>query len=97
MATTFKSIRLPSIPQPDGSDASTLAVLMALKQAVEWLLGSRDTVPTHRIFVQDATPVARTEGDLWITSQPTSTLSYWTGTAWQPFAVAHPDGTLHSS
>jgi hypothetical protein len=94
----FNRPKLPAIPSVAPTTESMLAAINALKQAVEWLLGtSRGGDAVGRVFVQNQPPTAHTIGDLWITTQPTSSMSYWTGEKWQSFAVAHPDGSLHTS
>lgn len=95
----FRKPRLPtSIPTPEDNQLSILATLNALKQAVEFLQGQIASNPgAARVFIQNEPPTAHTKGDAWFAVLPTSSLSYWDGTKWQLFAIAHPDGSLHTS
>lgn len=95
--TDYLPPRMPAIPFPEPTMPSVLATLVSLKGAVEMLLGTRMNTPSNRVYIQDTEPTGMAGGDLWITVQPKSTISFWTGAAWQVFAVAHPDGTLHTS
>jgi len=90
--------RMPTIPVPDGTLKGNTETIMALKTAVEWLQGVKsDHAAAIRCFVQNTQPVAHSVGDLWVVDQPTSSISYWTGQKWQLFAIAHADGSFHSS
>lgn len=97
--TFFHKPRLPvSIPSVENNSASMLAAINALKQAVEFMQGAiSDNNAAVRVFIQNKPPTAHSVGDLWITTLPTSSINYWTGEQWQLFAIAHADGTLHST
>ena len=75
--------RLQSIPVPLlGNAQSVHDTLMAMKQAVEEMLGETGNAPVSRTFIQEATPTAIVVGDLWI--QPSTTrISYWDGRGWR--------------
>lgn len=77
-----KTPKMPSIPSPlMGNDQSMHEALMAMKAALEMLMGTRGVSPASRVFVNDKMPEAYSVGDLWV--QPaTSRLSYWNGSAW---------------
>lgn len=96
---TYNPPRLPAaIPQPEDNTPSILAVLHALKESVEWLLGvRRGSDPVARVFVQNDQPTPHTPGDLWIMTQPSLMVQYWDGTMWMTMLVAHSDGSLHDS
>ena len=95
----FNPPRLPTaIPQPEESMPAVMAVLHALKDSVEWLLGTRrGSDPVARVFLQSDQPTPHTPGDLWIIAQPNLTVRYWDGQMWMTILVAHPDGSLHTS
>lgn len=71
-----------SIPVPvKGNPDSVHETLMALKQVVEQLLGTRGDQPAGRTFVQEKVPTAVSTGDRWI--QPLNgNESYWNGNQW---------------
>lgn len=79
--------KFPSIPTPiQGNPSSYQDALMAMKQALEMLMGTRGDQPATRTFVDTKTPQAVSKGDLWV--EPNSgRLSYWTGRLWQQINV----------
>jgi hypothetical protein len=75
------TVKMPSIPTPvKGSADSTQEVLLAMKQALELMMGTRGNQPVTRTFLQDDKPSAIAQGDLWITSNGRA--SYWSGRDW---------------
>jgi hypothetical protein len=93
----FRPGDLPTIPFPEPTIESLLAVCTALKQAVEVNMGIRGDRPLAHVFVAGQAPRAQNIGDIWINPYPSAMLSYWTGANWQVFAVTRADGSLHSS
>jgi hypothetical protein len=81
-APTFKVPDFPTIPFPEENLGSLKGTCLALKQAVETLMGTRGDRPVTRVFVQDTTPTALAKGDFWVKQQPAAVLSYWNGDAW---------------
>lgn len=74
---------LPSIPTPVKGDINShYDVLVALKQAAEHLMGTRGNEPVTRTFIQDDTPTAFVNGDMWYRTS-TGKLSTWDGSGWR--------------
>jgi len=75
--------RMPSIPTPVSGDINNLSeVVVAMKMALELMMGTRGSEPVARTFVTEATPKAMNTGDFWL--QPNKKfLSCWTGANWQ--------------
>lgn len=81
-----EATKMPSIPVPvkDNLD-SRFDCIMALKQAVEILMGTRGDQAVVRTFIQESTPDAFVNGDLWF--KPSSArLSTWDGKGWRLIA-----------
>ena len=74
--------KMPSIPVPiKGDDQSTHETIMAMKQTLELMMGTRGSTPLARVFVQEDVPVPYSVGDLWV--QPsTKRISCWTSIEW---------------
>ena len=76
--------KMPSIPVPvRGNVDSIHETLMAMKQATEMMMGTRNDHPTTRTFVQNTMPHAYNVGDQWIVAN-TGKLNYWNGSQWLP-------------
>lgn len=76
-------LQLPAIPTPvKGNEDNAHDTLMAIKQAVEQLMGTVGAHPVTRTFVQEQIPRAYVIGDQWV--QPSKGhVSYWDGVAWR--------------
>jgi hypothetical protein len=75
---------MPSIPLPTKQDTGTqFDAIMALKMAVEMMMGTRGSDPVSRTWVQPTQPTAFNSGDTWVNSD-TGKLNYWTGSQWLP-------------
>jgi hypothetical protein len=73
---------MPSIPTPvKGNVDSMHDTMMAMKQAVEHLIGTRGAQPASRTFVQNTVPTAYNVGDHWVNSN-NGKHSYWDGSKW---------------
>lgn len=78
-----EATQLPTIPTPLKDDMNQrYDVIVALKQAVEHLMGFRGNAPATRTFVQDDTPTAFVVGDQWFRTS-TARLSVWDGKGWR--------------
>ena len=74
--------QFPSIPTPlKGNSDSVQDVLMAMKQTLEIMMGTRGDAPVTRTFFQDKPPTAFVAGDQWIEVN-TGIMRYWNGGDW---------------
>jgi hypothetical protein len=74
----------PSIPMPTDDPRALYNTCMVLKQAVEDLQGAnRSTGYAARMFVQDTPPDIIRDGDFWMTTGTSTTLSLSIGGVWR--------------
>ena len=73
-----------SIPTPQPDIDALQRTCMALKQAVEQIVGMRGGERMPSIFVQNTQPDETTDGDFWLVSGTTTTLSIAINGKWMP-------------
>lgn len=74
----------PSIPTPQNNLDALYRSVMALKQAVEQIVGQRGAERMPCIFVQSDMPEADEDGDFWLQSGTKTTLSVSVSGKWLP-------------
>jgi hypothetical protein len=74
----------PSIPTPTTDTDSLQKTCMALKTAVEQIIGTRGGEHMPCIFVQATTPTEIDDGDFWLCNASKTTLSIAVNGKWLP-------------
>jgi hypothetical protein len=82
--------KFPTIPEPATDVDSLHKSVLALKRSVEMLTGGDNKSMTgdksdrnaHHVFTQPDTPTALHEGDMWLCTGASYSLSIWQGGKW---------------
>jgi hypothetical protein len=80
--------RFPSIPVPTNDVNGLYQTCMALKQAVDQMLGSTGTERMPHIHIRSDQPIIESDGDFWLSTGLSTTLNVSYGGKW------HVIGTL---